>query len=76
MYSVSRKNCENTAAPERIAARFEPDSVRSRKMRSGSSGAGERSSMPMNAAISATEAASSPAVSPVAQPCWLACVSP
>src|SRR5437879_6057621 len=44
MYSVSRKNCEKIAAPEKSAAAFEPESVRSLKIRSGSSGAGERSS--------------------------------
>ena len=75
MYSVSRKNCEKTAAPERNAATFEPDSVRRRKIRSGSSGAGERSSIPRKATISAIEAAIRPIVSPVAQPCWLAWVS-
>ena len=45
MYSVSRKNCEKSAALESSDARFEPASVRSRKIRSGRSGAGERSSI-------------------------------
>ena len=75
MYSVSRKNCEKIAAPEKSAAAFEPESVRSLKIRNGSSGAGERSSTTMNAAMSAADPARSPAVVPVAQPCWLARVS-
>ena len=54
---------------------FEAVSVRSRKMRSGSNGAGERISITRNPTISAAEAARSPTVSVVAQPCWLACVS-
>ena len=75
MYSVSRKNCEKTAAPERSEVTFEPVSVRSRKIRIGKSGAGDRSSMTTKAATSAADAASRPAVVAVAQPCWLARVS-
>ena len=48
---------------------FEPASVRSRKIRSGSSGACERSSITTNATISAADAASSAIVSAVPQPC-------
>ena len=72
MYSVSRKNCENTAAPISSPARLEPDSVRERNIRIGSSGACERSSMATKATISAAEAASSAIVSVVPQPCWTA----
>ena len=54
---------------------FEAVSVRRRKMRMGSSGAGERSSITRNPTTRAAEAARSPIVSVVAQPCWLACVS-
>jgi hypothetical protein len=75
MYKVRRKNCEKIAAPEKSAAAFDPDSVRSRKIRSGSSGAGERSSMTMKAPMSAAAQESRPTVVPVAQPCWLARVS-
>ena len=51
---------------------FAAESVRRRKIRSGSSGAGERASIPTNAAISAAAVASSPTVTPSLQPCWLA----
>ena len=44
-------------------------------MRSGRSGAFERSSIRKNAPISATDAISSPIVEVVAQPCWVARVS-
>ena len=72
MYRVSRKNCEKIAAPIKRPLRFEPESVRSRKIRSGRSGAFERNSMVKNAATSAAEAASRPIVSAVPQPCWVA----
>ena len=68
MYSVSRKNCEKTAAPERSEVTFEPVSVRSRKIRIGKSGAGDRSSMTTNAAINAPLSSSSPIVVGLAQP--------
>ena len=54
---------------------FEAVSVRRRKMRSGSNGAGERISITTNATAREAAAASSPTVSAVAQPCWLARVS-
>jgi hypothetical protein len=63
---VSRKNCEKTDAPNSSALTFEAVSVRSRKIRSGSSGAGERTSITTKATTSAAEAASSPIVSVVA----------
>ena len=72
MYSVSRKNCEKIAPPISKPLRFDADSVRSRKIRSGSSGAFERSSTTKNVATSTTDAASNPIVSPVAQPCCVA----
>ena len=69
MYSVSRKNCEKTAAVATRALRFDPASVRSRKMRSGSSGALERDSIRKNEVIRTTEAVRRPIVSGVPQPC-------
>ena len=69
MYSVSRKNCENSAAATRSCVAFDAASVRSRKSRIGSSGAFERSSITKNATISAADAASSPIVEPSPQPC-------
>jgi hypothetical protein len=53
------------------AAALAAESVRRRKIRNGSSGAGERASMPMNAAINPAEVASSPRVRPSLQPCSL-----
>ena len=75
MYSVSRKNCEKIAPPISRPLMFDADSVRSLKMRSGSSGAFERSSMTKNVPISAAEATISPIVSAVAHPCCAARVS-
>ena len=75
MYRVSRKNCEKIAAPISSAVMFEADSVRSLKIRNGSNGAFERISMTTNPTISAADRASSPIVSAVTQPCWLARVS-
>ena len=72
MYSVSRKNCAKIAPPISRPLTFDAVSVRSRKIRSGSSGAFERDSITKNATISPTEAASRPIVEPVAQPCWVA----
>ena len=66
MYSVSRKNCENSAPASSRPAAFEAASVRRRKMPSGSSGAFERSSITTKATTSAAEAASSPIVAAVA----------
>ena len=63
MYSVNRKNWENNAPASSTPDTFEPVSVRSRKIRSGSSGAFERSSITTKATMSATEAASSTTVS-------------
>ena len=72
MYSVNRKNCENTAAASRRPLMLDAASVRSRKMLIGRSGAFERSSMTTKPTISAAEAASNPIVSSVPQPCWVA----
>ena len=72
MYKVSRKNCEKIAPPISRPLTLDAVSVRSRKMRSGSSGAGERASMTKKAPIRAADAASSPIVPGVAQPCWVA----
>ena len=51
---------------------FEPVSVRSRNIRSGSSGALDRGSIATNATISAPDAASRTIVSVAPQPCWTA----
>ena len=72
MYSVSRKNCEKIAPPISRPLRFDAESVRRRKMRSGSRGAFERSSTTKKAATRATEATRSPIVWAVPQPCWVA----
>src|SRR6266536_590657 len=72
MYSVSRKNCENNEAATRSCVAFDVASVRSRKMRIGKSVACERSSITTNARIRPTDAASSPIVDAVAQPCCAA----
>jgi hypothetical protein len=70
--SLSRKNCEKTAPPSRSPATLEPVSVRNLNMRIGRSGAFDRSSIPMKASTRAAETASSPIVSVVAHPCWVA----
>ena len=54
--------------PSRNAVTLAPVSVRSRKIRIGRSGAFERSSITMKAAIRAAEAVRSPIVSVVPQP--------
>ena len=54
--------------PTRNEVTFAPVSVRSRKIRIGSSGAFERSSIATKETISAAEAASRPIVSAVPQP--------
>ena len=69
---MSRKNCEKSAAATSSEVAFDAASVRRRKIRIGRSAALERSSITMNATISAAEAASSPIVVVVAQPCWVA----
>ena len=51
---------------------FAAESVRRRKIRSGSSGAGERASIATNAAISVAAVANRATVTPLLQPCWLA----
>ena len=66
-----RKNCENAVAPTISIATLAAESVRRRKIRSGKSGAGERASIPTNAAINAAAVASSPSVRPSLQPCAL-----
>src|SRR5437762_1735116 len=62
MYRVRRKNCEKIAPPIRRPLRFEAESVRSRKMRSGRSGALDRISIAKKAAISAADAVRRPIV--------------
>src|SRR4029450_2454866 len=64
MYSVSRKNWAKIAPPISRPLTFEAVSVRFRKMRSGSSGAFERSSIRKKAPISPADAAGKPNVGP------------
>src|SRR5437667_7225905 len=68
MYSVSRKNCEKTAPVAIRALKFDPASVRSRKMRSGNRGALERASIRKNETIRTPEAAKRPMVAGVPPP--------
>ena len=75
MYSVSRKNCEKSAAATSSWVALDAASVRSRKSRSGSSGAFERSSITKNAPIRAADPASSPIVETVPHPACVARVS-
>jgi hypothetical protein len=70
-YSVIRKNCANAVAPIVSTAALAAESLRRRKIRSGSSGADERASIPTNATINAPAVASKPTVTPSLQPCWL-----
>ena len=72
MYRVSRKNCAKIAPPISRPLTFDADSVRRRKIRSGRSGAFERSSIRKKAPIRADGRASRTIVSAVAQPCWAA----
>src|SRR6266699_331188 len=72
MYSVSRKNCAKRAPASSRLLMLDAVSVRSRKICSGSSGAFERASITTKETTSAAEAASSPIVGPVPQPCWVA----
>ncbi len=75
MYSVSRKNCEKSAAATSSWVAFDAASVRSRKSRIGRSGAFERNSITMNVPIRAADAASRPIVDAVTHPCCAARVS-
>ena len=59
MYSVMKKNIENSDAPTRSPTMLAPVNVRDRKIRNGINGASDRSSIATNAAISAAESASS-----------------
>src|SRR5258705_4998060 len=70
MYSVSRKNCENSAAATSSWVAFDVASVRKRNIRIGSSGACDRSSITTKDAIRAAETARSPIVDVVPPPCW------
>ena len=76
MYSVSRKNCENSADASSRPLMFDPASDRRRKIRIGKSGALERSSMTTNATISAAEAPSRAIVVTEPQPRSVARVIP
>ena len=58
MYSEMKKNIENSEAPSSRPATFAPVSVLSRKIRKGTSGAFERSSIATKVPIRATEPAS------------------
>src|SRR3954453_11277725 len=55
MYREMKKNIENSDAPSNNPATLAPVRVRSLKIRNGTSGDFERSSMATNAAISATD---------------------
>ena len=58
MYSEMKKNIENSEAPSRIPTTLAPVRVLSRKIRKGTRGAAERSSIATKAPISATASAS------------------
>jgi hypothetical protein len=68
MYRVMKKNIENSEAPSRIPTTFAPVRVLSRKIRNGTSGAFERSSIATKAPISTTEAASNETIFVEPQP--------
>ena len=70
-----KKNIENSEAPIRIPTTLAPVSVRRRKIRNGTSGASERSSIATKAASSATASASSPIVCVEPQPASVASTS-
>jgi hypothetical protein len=72
MYSVNRKNWENSDAESSNPLAFAPASERRRKMRIGRSGARERSSMTTNAATRAADAPRSEIVWADPQPCSVA----
>ena len=74
MYSDKNTNIGNSSPPSSSPARFAAVTVRLRKNVSGSSGAADRASITMNAAISAAAPASRPIVVAEAQP-WLAAVT-
>src|SRR5437764_928820 len=72
MYSEMKKNIENSDAPSRIPTTLAPVSVLIRKMRNGTSGAAERSSIATNAAIRTTDSASRVTIFVEPQPALLA----
>ena len=72
MYSVSRKNWENIAPPRSSRRGSTPASVRRRKIRSGSSGAVERSSIDDEREDQGGRGGEQPERRAVAQPCWVA----
>ena len=72
---MSTKNSENVTAPTSAIVAFAAESARRRKIRSGRSGACERDSIPMNAAMSAAAPPSSPSVTGELQPSVVARVS-
>ena len=70
-----KKNIENSDAPSSTPTTLAPVRVLSRKIRNGTSGAFERSSIATNAAISAAEAASRLTILVEPQPALLASTS-
>jgi hypothetical protein len=68
MYRVMKKNIENSEAPIRRPTAFAPVNVRRRKMRKGTSGASERSSIATNAASSSAATPTRPRVCADPQP--------
>jgi hypothetical protein len=72
IYREMKKNIENREAPSRIPTTLAPVSVLRRKIRKGTSGAFERSSIATNAAIRASESASRLMILVEPQPALLA----
>src|SRR5215208_5215774 len=72
MYREMKKNIENREAPSRIPTTFAPVSVLSRKIRKGTRGAFDRSSIATNAPIRITESASRLTIFVEPQPALLA----
>ena len=70
-----KKNIENSDAPSNSPTMLAPVRVRSLKMRKGTSGACERSSIATKAASSAIERPISPSVWNEPQPAWVASTS-
>ena len=70
MYSDKNTNIGNISPPSSRPARLAAATVRLRKNASGTSGAGDRASITVNAAISAAAPASRPMVAVEPQP-WL-----
>ena len=70
-----KKNIENSDAPTSSPTTFAPVSVRRRKIRNGTSGAAERSSITTKAASSAADSASKPIVWVEPQPASVASTS-